>query len=402
MPNTTPAASAVSAPATPAADPLYLPHLWEFAGGVTYLNHGAFGAVPTVVRAERRRRQEAIDANPMGYFRRLMNDALDGARLEVARFLGADEDGVAFTQNATTGIATVLAALRLTAGDRILVTDHVYGAVLWNAQLAARRAGAEIDVAAVPLDADDAEAVEAVLAGVTDRTCLAILDHISSSTAKLFPIADLVARLRERGVRVIVDAAHAPGAVPVDLSALDADYWSGNLHKWAGAPRGTAGLYARAELRGELPSFPISWRAQEGFPFAFSHVGTVDQTAWLSAPDGLRFFEQFGWDAVRARNNALARTGQQLIAEAIGASLEGVPGERNPEAYALPMRLIPLASVPADREVCAALTDRLATQFAIEVPVDAWNGRSFLRICAQLYNSESDYERLAQALKSIL
>lgn len=384
------------------ADPLYLPHLWEFAHGVTYLNHGAFGAVPTVVRAEQRRRQEAIDANPMGYYRRAMNDALDGARLEVARFLGADEDGVAFTQNATTGIATVLAALRLSVGDRILVTDHVYGAVLWNAQLAAQRAGAAIDVVPVPLDADDAEAVEAVLSGVTDRTRLAILDHISSSTAKLFPIADLVARLRERGVRVIVDAAHAPGAVPVDLSELDADYWSGNLHKWAGAPRGTAGLYAREELRAELPSFPISWRAPEGFPHAFSHVGTVDQTGWLSAPDGLRFFEQLGWDAVRARNNALVRSGQQLIAEAIGASLEGMPGERNPEAYALPMRLIPLASVPADREVCVALTDRLATQFAIEVPIDAWNGRTFMRICAQLYNSESDYERLCQALRSIL
>ena len=389
-------------PATTAPDPLHLPHLWEFAPGVTYLNHGSLGAVSLAVRAERQRWQEAIDANPMDFYRRRKDAELDRARLAFARFVGADDEGVGFTQNATTGIATVLAALRLAEGDRILVTDHVYGAVLWNAQLAAQRAGGEVEVVPVPLGADDAQAVEAVLAGVTDRTCLAILDHISSSTAKLFPIADLVARLHERGVQVIVDAAHAPGAVPVDLTELDADYWSGNLHKWAGAPRGTAGLYARPGLREDLPSFPVSWRAPEGFPHAFSNVGTVDQTAWLCAPAGLQFFEEFGWEAVRARNNALVRRGQQLIAEMIGANLEGMPGEQDSDGYALPMRLIPLASVPADREVSIALTDRLASEFAIEVPVDAWNGRTLLRICAQLYNSESDYERLGRALKSLL
>jgi isopenicillin-N epimerase len=214
----------------------------------------------------------------------------------------------------------------------------------------------------------------------------------------------VVAALRERGVKVIVDAAHAPGSVPVDLAELGADYWAGNLHKWAGAPRGTAGLYARPGLREDLPSFPVSWREPEGFPNAFSNVGTMDQTAWLCAPAGLRFFEEFGWEAVRARNNALARTGQLLVAEAIGASLEGMPGENLPEgAYALPMRLIPLDSVPGeDREACVALTDRLATEFRIEVPVDAWNGRALLRICAQLYNSEADYETLGRALKSLL
>jgi isopenicillin-N epimerase len=162
-----------------APDPLHLPHLWEFERGVTYLNHGAYGAVPTAVRAERRRRQELIDANPMGFYRRAMAPALDAARLEVTRFLGADDEGVAFTQNATTGIATVLAALHLNPGDRVLVTDHVYGAVLGNARLAARRSGATVDTAHVPLGADDDETVAAVLAGVTDATRLAIIDHIS-------------------------------------------------------------------------------------------------------------------------------------------------------------------------------------------------------------------------------
>jgi isopenicillin-N epimerase len=389
-------------PPAPAADPLHLPHLWEFAPGVTYLNHGAFGAVPTAVRAERQRWQERVDANPMGFYRRRKNAELDRARLEVARFLGADDEGVAFVQNATTGVASVLAALPLAAGDRILVTDHIYGAVLWNAQRAAELAGGEVDVVPVPLEADDAQAVAAVVAAVTDRTRVAILDHISSVTAKLFPIAALVAALRERGVQVIVDAAHAPGAVPVDLRAIDPDYWSGNLHKWAAAPRGTAGLYARPGLREQLRSFPVSWREPEGFPYTFSFVGTMDQTAWLSAPAGLAFFGELGWEAVRARNNALARTGQQLIAESIGASLEGMPGERDPEAYALPMRLIPLDAVGDDRDACLALMDRLAEEFAIEVPIDTWNGRALLRVSAQLYNSEADYERLAGVLKTLL
>jgi len=389
-------------PQAATADPLHLPQLWELDPQLTYLNHGALGASAISVSAERRRWQETIDANPMGFYRRRKAGELDRARLAVARFLGADDEGAAFTQNTTTGIATVMAAIRLAPGDRILVTDHAYEAVLWNVQAAARRAGAEVDVVHVPLGADDEKALAAIEAGVTERTTFAMIDHISSITAKLFPIADIVASLRSRGVRVIVDAAHSPGAVPVNLSELGADYWAGNLHKWAGAPRGTAALYARPEWRAELPSFPISWREEEGFPYSFSSVGTIDQTSWLSAPTGLRFFEEFGWDAVRKRNNALARTGQLLVAEAVGANLDGMPGE-NTDDYPLPMRLIPLDGLPAeDREASAALTDRLALEYGVECPIEPWNGRALLRICAQLYNCEADYERLGQVLKELL
>ena len=386
----------------PAVNPLHLPDLWETApAAMTYVNHGAFGRVPLAVRAERRSWQDLIDANPMDFFRRRAAAELDRARLVIARFLGSDDQGVALTQNTTTGIATVLASLPLGPGDRILVTDHVYGAVRWNADLAARRTGAIVDEVAVPLAANDDEAVEAILAGVREGTRYALLDHISSSTAKLFPIERIVAALHERDVKVIVDAAHAPGAVPVNLSTLGADYWSGNIHKWAGAPRGTAGLYANPESRADLKPIPLSWREPEGFPNSFSLVGTVDQTAWLAAPTGLEFFEQLGWEAVREYNNTLVRTGQLLIAEAIGADLEGMPGE-DADEYPLPMRLIPLNSVPADEAACTALTDRLAQEYLIECPVTPWNGRALLRICAQLYNSAACYERVAQALRDLL
>jgi len=386
----------------PAADPLHLPDLWDMTPGVvTYVNHGAFGGVPLSVRAERQAWQQLIDANPMGFYRRRMADELDRSRLAIARFLGSDDQGVALTQNTTTGIATVLASLPLGPGDRILVTDHIYPAVLWNLDLAARRTGAVVDEVPVPLAADDDQAVEAILEGVREGTKYAVLDHISSATAKLFPIGRIIDALHERGVRVIVDAAHAPGSVPVDLAALGADYWVGNIHKWAGAPRGTAGLYAGPELRADLKPFPISWRESEGFPHSFNHAGTVDQTAWLAAPSGIEFFEKLGWDAVRGYNNALVRTGQLLIAEEIGASLEGMPGG-GVDDYPLPMRLIPLETVPATNAACTALTDRLAQEYLIECPVTPWNGQALLRICAQLYNSETCYERVAEALKDLL
>ena len=386
----------------PAADPLHLPGQWDMTPGVvTYVNHGAFGGVPLPVRAERQSWQQLIDANPMDFYRRRMAGELDRSRLAIARFLGSDEQGVALTQNTTTGIATVLASLPLGPGDRILVTDHIYGAILWNLDLAARRTGAVVDAVPVPLAANDDEVVEAILGGVREGTKYAVLDQISSATATLFPIGRIVAALHERGVRVIVDGAHAPGSIPVDLGALGADYWAGNIHKWAGAPRGTAGLYASPELRADLKPFPISWREPEGFPYSFNHVGTVDQTAWLAAPAGIEFFEKLGWDAVRSRNNTLARTGQLLIADEIGASLAGMPGE-SADDYPLPMRLIPLESVPATDDACTALTDCLSREYLIECPVTPWNGRTLLRICAQLYNSEACYERVAEALKDLL
>ncbi|WP_051450623.1 aminotransferase class V-fold PLP-dependent enzyme [Actinospica robiniae] len=390
--------------AAAAEDPLYLPDQWALDPKVTYLNHGAFGSVPRPALAERRRWQDQIDANPMGFYRRVMDGAIDRSRLATARFLGADDEGVGLCLNATTGVGAVLGSFKLAPGDRILTTDHIYGPVLWAAQVAAQRAGAEVDVAKVSLDGDDEETVSAVLAEVTGDTRLAIIDHISSSTAKLFPVERLVQALKERGVKVLVDAAHAPGAVDVNLEELGADYWTGNLHKWACAPRGTAAIYAAKELRDGLESVPISWRRPQGFPHSFSKIATADVTGWLAAPASLKFFEDLGWEAVRRRNNALAHAGQHLIAAEIGvsASLESMPDRGEENGYPIPMRLLPLPGVTATREAAVAFTDRLAIEYAIECPVDAWNGQTLLRISAQLYNAIADYERLAAVLKETL
>jgi len=389
--------------AVPAQDPLYLPDRWALDPKVTYLNHGAFGSVPRPVLEERRRWQDLIDANPMGFYRRVLDSEIDRSRLAVARFLGADDEGVGLCLNATTGIAAVLGSIKLAPGDRILTTDHIYGPVLWAAQVAAQRAGAEVDAVHVPLDGDDEETVAVILAAVTDETRLAIIDHIASATAKLFPVERLVPELRARGVTVLIDAAHAPGSVEVNLQALGADYWTGNLHKWACAPRGTAAIYAARELREDIESVPISWRRPEGFPHSFSKIATEDVTGWLAAPAALTFFEELGWDAVRRRNNALAQAGQHLLAAELGVStrLESMP-DRGEDGYPIPMRLLPVPGVAATREAAAAMTDRLAIDYAIECPVEAWNGQTLLRISAQLYNGIADYERLAVALKDLL
>jgi len=210
--------------------------------------------------------------------------------------------------------------------------------------------------------------------------------------------------LRERGVAVLIDGAHAPGLIPVDLGVLQPDFWVGNFHKWPCAPRGSAGLFVAERWRGLVGSFPVSWREDEGFPHSFLAPGTVDSSAWLSAPAALRFFDAWGWSAVRERNGALAAYGQHVVADALGADVSGMPGNANGAAggASLAMRLVPLPGVGADRVAVDALRDRVADEFGIESVINVWGGKALLRVSAQMYNRASDYEQLAAALRSLL
>lgn len=387
------------------ADALYRPELWPFDPKLTYLNHGSFGAVPFPVLAEQQRWRERMDGNPTRYFRRELQPALDDARLAASRFLGADADGVTFVLNSTSGAGVVFASFPLGAGDEVLVTDHVYGAVLFGAQKTAARVGASVVTVPVPLDAADDDVVAAVLGGVTERTRLAVIDHVSSATAKRFPVERIVPALQGLGVAVLVDGAHAPGQLPVDLGALEPDFWVGNFHKWPCAPRASAGLYAAGRWRGTTGSFPVSWREAEGFPHSFLAPGTVDSTAWLAVPAALELFESLGWAAVRERNGALAAYGQQVVAEAIGAGLRGLPEAAQSDGSdgaGLSMRLVPLAAVSPDRSAADALRDRIADEFGIETVINVWGGQALLRVSAHLYNCEGDYEQLGTVLRTLL
>jgi isopenicillin-N epimerase len=360
-----------------------------------------------------------MESNPTKFYRRELQPALDEARLTASRFLGADADGVTFVPNSTTGVGVVFASFPLAAGDEILVTDHVYGAVLFGAQKIAAQAGASMVVVPVPLGAEDDEVVAAVLGGVTERTRLAVIDQISSATARRFPVERLVPALQESGVAVLIDGAHAPGQLPVDLAALGPDFWVGNFHKWACSPRPAAGLYVAERWRGVTGSFPVSWREAEGFPHSFLAPGTVDSSAWLSVPTALELFESLGWEAVRARNGALAAYGQQVIADAVGADLRGISGGGGGSGTAqgtsldggeslagagagLSMRLVPLAAVRPEYKAADAVRDRLADEFGIETVINVWGGQALLRVSAQLYNCESEYERLGVVLRTLL
>jgi isopenicillin-N epimerase len=357
--------------------------LWDMDPDVAYLNHGAFGACPRPVLEEQTRLRSQLQAQPADFFLRRCWYQLDEARTAVASFLGADPQGLVFLPNATTGVAVVLHSLDLGPGDHVVTTDHVYDAV----HNALRARGVVLTV--VPFDLDDPDPAATVLAAVDERTRLVVVDAITSPTAWVLPVEDVVAGCRDRGVLCLVDAAHAPGQLPVDLAALDADFWVGNLHKWAYSPTGSAVLVAREDLRQRVRPLVVSHL--EGYPLAFDWPGTVDPTAHLAAPTALELMGQLGWEAVREHGARVACAGAELLRDRLGAVLP-FDDARSRHAQMVLVDL-GLASL-ADAE---ALRERLRLT-GIEVGATGWRGRGYLRLSGAPYNVPDDYERLADAL----
>jgi isopenicillin-N epimerase len=372
--------------------------LWPLEQTVAHLNHGSYGAVSTPVLEEQQSWRDRMESNPVRFFARELPGALAAARAEVGEFLGADEGSLAFVSNATTGASTVLSVLPLEPGDHVLLTDHNYGAVRISADRFVPERGAVVDTAHVPLAATDDEVVHAVLSQVTDRTRLVVLDHVTSPTARRLPLAALVPALQERGAAVLVDGAHAPGMLDLDVERVGADFYVGNLHKWVCAARGTAVLHAAARWRPVLRPLVASWGEAEGFPLAFDETGTEDPTPWLSAPRALRVLGQLGVDRLRRHNVELAVAGQEEVARAIGVTTADLPRDA-----AVSMQLVPLPDgVGVTRAAAAALQDRIGEESAVEVAVTCWNGRGFVRLSAHAYNAPADFHRLAADLPSLL
>lgn len=383
--------------------------LFSLDWGVGHLNHGSFGAVPLPAQRAQQRLRDEMEANPIAFFTRGLIERIEHSRTHLARFVGAEPDGVALVANATAAASAVLRSLSLAEGQEILVTDHAYGAVRLAAEDLAGRAGAIVRTVAVPLLADDDEIVTRVVQAVRPgRTRLAVIDHVASATAKLFPVDRLTAQLKDRGVAVLVDAAHAPGMLAVDVAASGADFWFGNLHKWAFAPRATALLSVALEHRQTMRPLVVSWEHLRGFPQAQEWAGTLDYTAWLAAPTGLHLLRTLGLDRVRTYNAALVAQGQRLVAETIrglapstdvldaAATGELGSGEVSMRVVALP------SGIASDLAGAIELRARLAREHQIEVGVSAWNGIGLLRLSAQVYNRVDDYERLSRALRRML
>lgn len=373
--------------------------LWPLELTVDHLNHGSFGAVPTAVLEEQQSWRTRMEENPVRFLERELPVALEEARHEVAAFFAADQDGLVFVRNATTGVSTVLAGVGLQEDDEVVITDHAYGAVRYAVERYAGRAGARVVVAAVDLDADDATVGESILSTLTQDTRLVVLDEITSPTARRVPTATVAAAVRREGVDVLIDGAHAPGMVDIDLSDPPADYWTGNLHKWCCTPRGAGVLWVAPQHRARMQPLVASWGEPQGFPGSFSIAGTDDYTAWLAAPRALRLLAGLDWQRLREHNLALVAHGQDRVARALGLRAEELPAS----GRGVSMRLVPLpAGIAADREQAAALQTVIADSIGVEVAVTTWRDRGFIRLSGQAYNAPSDYDRLAEHLPSLL
>jgi len=375
--------------------------LFSLDPAVSYLNHGSFGAVPIGVQRAQQRVRDEVDANPMRFFSKGLLDRIIHTRRHLAAFLGADPDGSALVPNATAGVSLVLQSLRLGPGDEVLLTDHAYGAVALAARRQCRRAGATARTVAVPLGAPDREVVSRLRNALRPgKTKLVIVDQLTSPTAKSFPVRAIAAATREHDIPMLVDAAHAPGMLPVDVSAIGADFWVGNLHKWAFAPRGTALLAVAPAWRRRIEPLVVSWEHDSGFPLSVESQGTMDYSPWLAAPAGLFTLRTLGVEAVRRHNAALAAYGQRLVGASLGLAPSDLP---EPGAAEAAMRILPLPSgVATTQPEAHALRQQIADKLATEVAVNAWGGRGWLRLSAQIYNRPDEYDRLAEHLPALL
>ena len=380
---------------------------WLLDPEVRFLNHGSFGACPRPVLEAQREYRERMEREPVLFLARELEGLIDGARGELAAFVGADPADIVPVANATTAVSAVLRSLALDAGDELLVTSHGYNACRNALEYVARERGARVVVAPVPFPIRSAdEVLESVLARVTPRTVLALLDHITSPTGLVFPIERLVPELRERGVESLVDGAHAPGMLALDLAALDPAFYTGNCHKWLCAPKGAAFLYVRRGLQQRVRPVVISHGAnskrtdRSRFRLEFDWIGTDDPTAFLCVPHALRFVGSLfpgGWPEVHRRNHELVLRGRALLLETLA-----IPAPA-PEDM-----LGSLASVPLPDPAAAGsghfdvdpLQRWLFEQQRIEVPVFHWPDPvlRILRISAQVYNELAEYEALAAAL----
>jgi isopenicillin-N epimerase len=388
---------------------------WMLDPDITYLNHGSYGACPRPVLAAQQALRDQLEREPARFFNREAPPLLLAALKELGEFVGAPVSGLAFVPNVTHAINSVLRSIPLPEGSELLVTNHEYNATRNILEYVAAERGCEVVVAQIPFPITGPEAVlDAVLSRVSSRTRLAVLDHVTSQTAIVFPIAELCRELDARGVDVLVDGAHAPGMVDLDIAALAPAYYAANCHKWICAPKGVGFLWVREDRRRDVRPAVISHGAnapvpaERRFGIEFFWMGTSDITPALSVPAALRFLAELlpgGAAALRARNRELALAGRRTVAEALGVPLP-CPDSMIGSMASLPVRA---HARFADPKAMSALEldplhDALFLEHRIEVPVLTCpaHPERLLRVSAQAYNSAADYERLAAALRALL
>lgn len=380
---------------------------WQLDPAITFLNHGSFGATPRVVLAKQDEWRARMEREPVLFLARELDGLLDAVRAELARFVGAEPDDLAFLPNATAGVNAVLRSYPFNSGDEIIVTTHEYNASRNTADYVASRAGANVVIVDLPFPIASPDVViERVLHAVNPKTRIVLIDHITSQTALVLPVAQLIAELNRRGVETLIDGAHGPGMLPLDLRSLGATYYTANLHKWVCAPKGAGFLYVREDRRARVRPMAISHGAnstrtdRSRYHLEFDWTGTFDPTPWLCVTAALRTMESLvpgGWPEVMRRNRMLALRAGDILCKALGIAPPA------PDSMIGSMAAFPLpdgSATSAPSLYGDPLQDVLFGKYAIEVPIVPWPEvpHRVLRVSAQLYNAVDDYHRLATAL----
>jgi isopenicillin-N epimerase len=392
--------------------------LWPLDPAIDFLTHGTFGAAPTAVLDAQTAFRQRMEADPIAFFSRDLEPMLDAARASLGAFVGADPDDLAFTDNATTAVNAVLRWLPLDPGDELLTTDHEYNACRNVLAAVAATTGAQVVTVPLPFPTAGPEDVQArILAAVTPRTMLAVLDHVTSATALAFPIEELVAELAARGVDTLVDGAHAPGQLDVNVDRLGAAYYAGNLHKWVCAPKGAGFIHVRRDRQAGYHPLVVSHGANSDrtdrsrFRLESDWTGTRDPTAWLAVPVAIDYIGGLlpgGWSAVRLRNRDLALRARDLLCTALATTAPA------PDAMIGSMASVPLPDVEVAGRVQGVdlygdpIHDGLLAR-GLQVMVTPWPQRPgdgpwrrLIRISAALHNDLDQFERLASALLEVL
>lgn len=374
--------------------------LFQVRRDITFLNHGSYGACPLPVFETYQGWQRELERQPVEFLGRRIKGLLAEARGALGAFVGTDADNLAFVPNVTAGANAVARSLRLGPGDEVLATDHEYGAVDRTWRFFCARSGARYvnQPIALPVTTPE-EFVAQLWAGVTPRTRIIAISHITSSTALIFPVAEICRRAREAGIITVIDGAHAPGQVELRLDDLGADFYLGNCHKWLCAPKGAGFLFARPERQPLLDPLIVSWGWEAERPGAspfldhYEWTGTTDPSAYLSVPAAIAFQREHDWARVRAACHATLRDARERI-----GALTGLP-QIAPDSADW---WVQLATIPLPATDPAALKERLWDEYAIEVPVGGRLGQPSVRVSIQAYNTRADVDRLVEALGALL
>ena len=362
---------------------------------VIFLNHGSFGACPKPVFEVYQQWQLQLERQPVKFLGRQIDDLLDKARADLAAYVNADTEDVIFVPNATAGINMVARSLNLQPGDEILTTDHEYGAMDYTWLFVTGKTGASYIRHPIPLPVTSAEeVVESLWKAITPRTRVIFLSHVTSPTSLILPVAEICRRARQAGILTAIDGAHAPGQIPVDLKAIDPDFYAGNCHKWLCAPKGCAFVYVRHDHQSMMAPLVISWGWLEDASFVTRNQkqGTRDPAAYLSVPAAIEFQSANHWEAVRERCHALASDTRRRLGD-----LTGLPpiSPDSPEWFAQ------MVTVPLPDGDVTEIKARLYDEYRIEVPASAWKGRNLMRISIQAYNIQEDLDSLVKALTEL-